>query len=35
MDHAYWGPHFDASAIDALLAECRDKIAEAGCAVEK
>jgi carbamoyltransferase len=34
MDHAYWGPQFDAGAIDALLAECKDEVAEAGCTME-
>jgi carbamoyltransferase len=34
MDHAYWGPQFDAYSIDALLAECKAEIAEAGCTVE-
>jgi carbamoyltransferase len=34
MDHAYWGPHFDAAAIDALLAERRAGIEQAGCTVE-
>ena len=34
MDHAYWGPQFDAGAIDALLAERKAEIAEAGCTVE-
>jgi carbamoyltransferase len=34
MDHAYWGPGFDAEAIDALLAEHKDDIAVAGCTVE-
>ena len=34
MDHAYWGPQFNAGAIDALLAERKDEIAEAGCTVE-
>jgi len=34
MDHAYWGPQFDAAAIAALLAEHRDEIAQAGCTVE-
>jgi len=34
MDHAYWGPQFDAGAIDALLTERKAEIAEAGCEVE-
>ena len=34
MDHAYWGPHFNAAAIDALLAERRAGIEQAGCTVE-
>jgi carbamoyltransferase len=34
MDHAYWGPQFDAGAIDALLAERKAEIAEAGCILE-
>lgn len=34
MDHAYWGPRFDEGAINALLAERKDGIAQAGCSVE-
>ena len=33
MDHASWGPHFDAPVIDMLLATHGDRIAEAGCSV--
>jgi carbamoyltransferase len=32
-DHAYWGPHFDDQAIDALLASSADEIARQGCVV--
>ena len=34
MDHAYWGPHFAQSEIDALLADRRSDIEAAGCIVE-
>jgi carbamoyltransferase len=34
MDHAYWGPQFDAGAIDALLTARKDEITEARCTVE-
>ena len=34
MDHAYWGPQFNAGEIDALLAEREGEIAEAGCTSE-
>ena len=34
MDHAYWGPQFDAGAIDALLTERKAEIAKAACTVE-
>ena len=34
MDHAYWGPQFNANSIDALLVECKAEIADAGCTVE-
>ena len=34
MDHAYWGPQFDAGAIAALIAERKAEIDEAGCIVE-
>jgi len=34
MDHAYWGPHFDDAAIEALLAQRAGDIAAAGCRVE-
>jgi carbamoyltransferase len=34
MDHAYWGPQFDASAIAALLADRQQEIAAAGCTVK-
>jgi carbamoyltransferase len=35
MAHAYWGPGFDDSVIDALLAGRRDDIASAGCTIER
>jgi carbamoyltransferase len=35
MDHAYWGPAFDAGEIAALLAGQRSEIAVAGCSVEE
>jgi len=34
MDHAYWGPHFDASEIEHLLDAKRDDIKQAGCVIE-
>lgn len=34
MDHAYWGPQFDASAIGALIDEYQSEILQAGCTVE-
>jgi carbamoyltransferase len=34
MDHAYWGPQFDAGAIDAFLAERKAEIADGGCILE-
>jgi carbamoyltransferase len=34
MDHAYWGPQFDAGAIDALLAERKADIDGADCILE-
>jgi carbamoyltransferase len=34
MDHAYWGPQFDARDIGALIATRESEIEEAGCAVE-
>jgi carbamoyltransferase len=35
MDHAYWGPAFDAREIVALLAAQRSEISVAGCSVEE
>ncbi|MCC6736309.1 MAG: carbamoyltransferase [Bauldia sp.] len=35
MDHAYWGPSFDAAAIDAVLAKNAAAIAEGGCEVTR
>ncbi len=35
MDHAYWGPEFSSAEITKLLAEHREEIARAGCAVEE
>jgi carbamoyltransferase len=34
MDHAYWGPQFDARDIGALIAARECEIEEAGCSVE-
>jgi carbamoyltransferase len=34
MDHAYWGPQFDANAINTLIADRRSEIATADCMVE-
>jgi carbamoyltransferase len=34
MEHAYWGPQFDAGAIDALLTARKDEITGARCTVE-
>jgi carbamoyltransferase len=34
MEHAYWGPQFDASAVAGLLADRQEDIAEADCTVE-
>ena len=34
MDHAYWGPHFDALEIGKLLDAKRDEIVSAGCTIE-
>src|SRR5215831_5974324 len=31
MDHAYWGPQFEAEVVDALLFKRKDEIADAGC----
>jgi len=33
MDHAYWGPQFDAATVVGLFAERKDDIAQAGCTV--
>lgn len=33
MDHAYWGPQFDDTQIDAVLAPRRDELAAQGCRV--
>jgi carbamoyltransferase len=33
MDHAYWGPAFDAADIEKLIAEHRSQILAAGCTV--
>jgi carbamoyltransferase len=35
MDHAYWGPEFDFESVASLLDAERDRIAEAGCTVER
>jgi carbamoyltransferase len=35
MDHAYWGPAFDAADISELLQKRRSDVAAAGCALEK
>jgi carbamoyltransferase len=35
MDHAYWGPAFDAQNISNLLVEHRSELSAAGCAVEE
>lgn len=35
MDHAYWGPQFSTHYIESLLRQQADRIAAAGCAVEK
>ena len=35
MDHAYWGPEFDETAIGALLAARRDEIAASGCSATR
>ena len=35
MDHAYWGPHFNAAEIAQLLREKRVDIESAGCVVEE
>jgi carbamoyltransferase len=35
MDHAYWGPAFDAADISELLEKRRSDVAAAGCALEK
>lgn len=35
MDHAYWGPSFDADQIGSLLAERKADLKKANCAVEK
>ena len=35
MDHAYWGPHFNAAEIAQLLREKRSDIESAGCVVEE
>ena len=35
MTHAYWGPQFDDSAVEALLAGRSEEIAAAGCTVER
>jgi carbamoyltransferase len=34
MDHAYWGPQFDAEAIKTLIAERKSEIATADCMIE-
>ena len=34
MNHAYWGPHFNASDIRQLLDAKRDEIEHAGCVIE-
>jgi carbamoyltransferase len=34
MDHAYWGPQFDAEAINTLIADRKSEIATADCTVE-
>jgi len=34
MDHAYWGPHFDAFEIEQLLDAKRGDIEQAGCVIE-
>jgi carbamoyltransferase len=35
MNHAYWGPAFDASEIAQVIAEHRSQICASGCAVEE
>jgi carbamoyltransferase len=35
MDHAYWGPAFEAEDVAKLLSAHKDEIAEAGCTVEE
>ena len=35
MEHAYWGPAFDADDIEALLATYHAEIAKAGCSIEE
>jgi carbamoyltransferase len=34
MDHAFWGPQFDADEIAAVIEARRDEIVAAGCAIE-
>jgi carbamoyltransferase len=35
MRHAYWGPQYDAAAVDGLLADQAAAVSEAGCTVER
>jgi carbamoyltransferase len=35
MDHAYWGPQFDADKIERLVAGHRSEVAAAGCTTEE
>src|SRR5690606_9957786 len=35
MDHAYWGPSFDAGAIDAVLSKSEAALREGNCVVER
>jgi len=34
MEHAYWGPQYDARAVEALIREHKNEIERAGCRVE-
>lgn len=35
MDHAYWGPHYDAAYVDGLLTKEADRVSAAGCTLER
>lgn len=35
MDHAYWGPHYDAAYVDGLLLNEANRISAAGCTIER